>query len=236
MLYMNYGFTNLDSKKMKLFLNESDEKYRFCIQLYNHVVSAVDLNGKDVLEVGCGRGGGSSYLKKHFNPKSITGIDVSEKAIDLCNSYFSVEGLSFLPGDAEFIPFKKNMFDVVVNIESSYCYGNVGRFLSEVYRVLRQNGYFLLADYRREDDILSFREQLKNSGLKLLKEELITASILKTLELDNERKLRLIQQKAPKLLHKSWQSLWGTKDSKTYKLFKTGKQEYFNCILQKQSS
>ena len=52
--FMNYGYA--DPKK--IILKKSDEKDRYCIQLYHHVASAVSLKGRDVLEVGCGRGGG----------------------------------------------------------------------------------------------------------------------------------------------------------------------------------
>ncbi len=41
----------------------------------------------------------------------------------------------------------------MINIESSHCYGSMTRFLSEVSRVLRPNGYLLLADLRGTDGV-----------------------------------------------------------------------------------
>ena len=233
LLFMNYGFANLDSNAKKLFLKGSDEKYRFCIQLYRHVVSSVNLREKDVLEVGCGRGGGSSHIVKHLKPKSMTGIDFSEKAIDFCNRYYSIDGLSFSHGDAESLPFEENTFDVVVNVESSHCYGYMEHFLREVYRVIRPNGYFLFADFRSKDKIFSLREQLKNSGFELLKEEIITPNVLRALELGHESKLGLIQQKAPKVLHKPLESFIGIKGSKIYESLRMKEVEYLNYVLQK---
>ncbi len=233
LLFMNYGFVDLDSNAKKLSLESSDEKYRFCIQLYRHVASAVSLREKDVLEVGCGRGGGSSHIMKHLKPKSMIGVDFSEKAIDFCNRHYSIEGLSFSHGDAESLPFKKNTFDVVVNVESSHCYGYMERFLREVYRVIRPDGYFLFADFRSKDEIFSLREQLNNSGFELLKEEVITPNVLRALELGHESKLGLIQQKAPKLLHKSLESFTGMKGSRIYESLRTKEIEYLNYVLQK---
>ncbi|MGH7787775.1 MAG: MGH1-like glycoside hydrolase domain-containing protein, partial [Candidatus Binatia bacterium] len=43
-------------------LDDADEPNRYSIQLYHRVATQVDLAGKDVLEVGCGHGGG--YLEQ----------------------------------------------------------------------------------------------------------------------------------------------------------------------------
>src|SRR5690349_1400475 len=61
MIFMNYGYAALDDRPAFLTLRAEDLLNRFCIQLYHHVASAVDLTGRDVLEVGCGRGGGAAY-------------------------------------------------------------------------------------------------------------------------------------------------------------------------------
>ena len=54
---MNYGYIDLNGE-LPLELNPDDEEDRYFIQLYHHVATAVDIQGKDVLEVGSGRGGG----------------------------------------------------------------------------------------------------------------------------------------------------------------------------------
>jgi len=236
LLFWNFGFAPLNPDAKRLFLKDSDEKNRLYIQLYSHVISAVNLKEKDVLEVGCGLGGGSSFIMKYHKPKSMIGIDFSEKAIDFCNSNHSIDGLSFSYGQAESLPFEKNTFDVVINLESSHCYGYMERFLNEVSRVLRLNGYLLIADFRAKDQISSLQDQLNRSDLKFIKEEIITPNVLKALELDNERKLELIHKKIPKLLNNSFKYWWGTKGSAKYELFNTGEEEYFNYVLQKLDS
>src|SRR4051794_29927493 len=65
MILMNYGYAPLDPGAAVPALRPEDEKDRYCIQLYHHVASACDLRGKDVLEVGCGRGGGASYVARY---------------------------------------------------------------------------------------------------------------------------------------------------------------------------
>jgi SAM-dependent methyltransferase len=47
------------------------------VRLYEQALREADTEGKDLLEVGCGRGGGSSYMLGHLAPASVTGIDIS---------------------------------------------------------------------------------------------------------------------------------------------------------------
>jgi SAM-dependent methyltransferase len=231
--FMNYGFVDLDPHAKPLALSPSDEKDRLCIQLYHHVAGAVDLRGLDVLEVGCGRGGGCSYIWGYLGPRSVVGVDLSQKAIELCRRHHAAAGLRFSQGDAEALPFADRTFDVVVNVESSHCYGSMERFLSEVCRVLRPHGYFLLADLRGRDRVVPLREQLRSSGLALLKEEAISLNVLAALDLGNERKLGLIREKVPRLLRRSFHHFAGIKGTKIYESLRDGGSEYLSYILRK---
>ena len=235
LLFWNFGFADTPPEGKGLVLKGSDEKHRYCIQLYDHVARLVNLEGKDILEVSCGCGGGSHFIMKYHSPRSVIGLDFSERAIEFCNDYYMIPGLSFYCGDAQSLPFENSAFDVVINIESSHCYGNMEHFLIEVERVLRPNGYFLIADFRHKDKIYPFYVHLKRSGLKFISEGVITPNVFKALELDNERKVRIIRQKVPRFLHNSFKYFWGTVDSKRYELFKSGEEIYFNYVLQKSS-
>ena len=42
------------------------------------------ISGKQALEVGCGRGGGSAFVFERFQPSSLTGVDLAGTAIDRC--------------------------------------------------------------------------------------------------------------------------------------------------------
>ena len=69
---------------MAVPLAELDEPNRFPIQLYHRTATQADLSGKRVLEVGCGHGGGASYLVRTLHPASYTGLDLNPAAIALC--------------------------------------------------------------------------------------------------------------------------------------------------------
>lgn len=228
-IFMNYGFAGSFQIKLK----KSDENDRHCIQLYHHAASAISLKNKDVLEIGSGRGGGSSYIARYLHPKSMVGVDFSKKAVEFCRKNYSSRNLSFNFGDAESLAFEDNKFDVVINVESSHCYGDMARFLKEVSRVLRQGGYFLFADFRYREDMNNLRKQLTKSGFRIMKEEEITGNVMKSLEINNGRKLNIIRQKVPKPLQKAFYSFAGIKGTPIYGSFRDGRSVYFNFVLRK---
>jgi ubiquinone/menaquinone biosynthesis C-methylase UbiE len=234
--FMNYGYADIDPSAKQLKLSDTDSDNRFCIQLYHHVAGAVDLSGKDVVEVGSGRGGGASYIARHLKPRSMLGIDLSDKAVDFCNQTYAVNGLSFRQGDAEHLPLPNTSVDVVVNLESSHCYGSMDQFLNEVYRVLRPGGYFLFSDHRDADKIQLLHEQLEKCGFVQEKETDITPNVVSALELDDDRKQRLIEKKCPKVLRGRMAEFAAMKGTKTYETFRTGYSRYLSFVLQKQTS
>ena len=77
LLFLNHGYADLDPDAKPLQLPARGEKHRYSIQLYHHVASVIDWTGLEALEIGSGRGGGAAYIKQHFKPKSIIGIDIT---------------------------------------------------------------------------------------------------------------------------------------------------------------
>jgi ubiquinone/menaquinone biosynthesis C-methylase UbiE len=228
---MNLGYASLDPNEEPLNLLDHDAAHRYCISLYHHVVGAIDLHGRDVLEVGSGRGGGASYVMRYLHPKSVTGVDIVQKAVHFCNTFYHIDGLRFLQGDAESLPFDDKSFDAVVNIESSYGYGHIERFFGEVLRVLQPGGYFLYADYRGHGQIAALRQQLLDAGFNVLTDERIGEQVVKALELDQERKSSLIEQKVPRFLRPSFHYFAASLGSEMYQSLRSGAVDYRSFVL-----
>ncbi|HUF37146.1 MAG TPA: class I SAM-dependent methyltransferase [Anaerolineales bacterium] len=193
MLFMNYGY----EAEQPVPLSEADEPDRYSIQLYHRVAGGVDLSGLDVLEVGSGRGGGASYVRRRLGPARVVGVDLAESAVDFCRGHYAVPGLTFQRGDAEALAFPDGSFDAVINIESSSCYERPERFFAEVGRVLRPGGHFLYADVRARDGFPEWERQLAASGLEELEREDITERVLAALDRDSGRRRRLIVAMVP---------------------------------------
>ncbi|MBN2521009.1 MAG: class I SAM-dependent methyltransferase [Bacteroidales bacterium] len=230
--FMNYGYNSLNGEK-PLFLEEDDEKNRYCIQLYDHVVHKAVLKDKDVLEVGSGRGGGASYITRYYKPKTYTGLDISASIINFCNSYYNVPGLSFVRGVAENQPFNDNSFDIVVNIESARCYSSLSVFFLEVYRVLRPGGYFLFADMIEKEEVEDMHIKLMENGFNIVESTNITKNVVNALDKDSARREALIKRKIPGFLKSSFSQFAGTKGTERYLSFTNGKFEYWSFILKR---
>ena len=197
--FLNYGYASLNGEQVAL--QAADEPDRYAIQLYHHVASGSAIEGKDVLEVGSGRGGGASYIARYLRPKSYTGLDICKPAIRFSTArYADQDNLAFRIGNALSLPFADESFDVVVNVESAQHYGDMGRFLDEVHRVLRPGGAFLMACFEDRSKDVYPREALAQSRLRLVREDDITANVARALELDGARRTALADEIVPRLL------------------------------------
>ena len=234
--FMNYGYAPLDPLIEKLSLDEADEPDRYSIQLYHHVASAVALEGKHVLEVGSGRGGGACYIAGYLKPETMVGLDFSAEAVDFCNGCYCTEGLTFITGDAENLPFAEGRFDAVVNVESAHCYVSMDAFLAQVRRVLRPGGHFLCADFRTREHMDALYGQLDRSGLTMLRDEDITDNVIKARDLDDRGRLAFIQDRAPRWLVKAISEFGGVKGSRIYRQFRAREVMYRHFVLQKSAA
>jgi SAM-dependent methyltransferase len=229
--FMNYGFAAADGKTLDLDL--ADEPDRNFIQLYHHVASAVNLEGRTIVEVGSGRGGGASFITRYLRPHHMVGVDLSRDAVALCTKRHSVGGLEFRVGDAENLPLEDSSVDAVINVESSHCYPSFEKFVGEVHRILRPGGHFLYADLRERAGEDSWRRSLQSSGLSLLRETEITGNVLIALDRDNERKLALIERIVPKFLRPAFLDFAGIRGTTVYEGFRTRRLVYRSFVLQK---
>ena len=160
-------------------------------------------------------------------------MDYSDKAVALSRKRHKVEGLNFQQGDAESLPFADSSFDVVVNVESSHCYGSMEAFLREVRRVLKPGGHFLYADLRYRAELGCWREQLRGSGLQIVRETNITPNVLAALDADHDRKIALMQKILPKRLIGAFGDFAAVRGSVVHEEFRTGGMQYFHFVLRK---
>jgi SAM-dependent methyltransferase len=231
-VFMNYGFAE---DAHNLTLEPHDEPNRYPIQLYHQLVRAHDLENKDILEIGCGRGGGLAFLTKLLKPKSALGIDRDPTAVEFCNKFWGRTGLKFMQGDAQSLSLPDNSFDVIINVESCHRYENMDLFLGEVKRLLRPNGIFLLTDFRVNHQMEELIGNFNDSGLHLTGTENVTPQVVKALELDDHRRRNLVKTLVPRFLHGAALNFAGAKGSPTYVNFATGRWIYFNYNFSKTS-
>lgn len=106
------------------------------------------VKGKSVLEIGCGNGFGSSLVKKYFQPKSVTGVDLDPKMIAQAKQNYPQS--SFEVGDVTKLNFPNKSFDAVFDFGVIHHVPNWPNALEEIFRVLKPGGYFLAEDFSIE--------------------------------------------------------------------------------------
>lgn len=229
--FMNYGYLPPDGDA-PLELDGPDEPDRCFIGLYRHVVGDFPLAGKRVLEVGSGRGGGASYVARYHHPAAMVGLDFSAQAVALARRlYPQVPNLSFIEGDAENLPFEDASFDVVINVESSHCYGDMTAFVSEVARVLKPGGHFGWADIRGPGMMRQTDLAFDNAPLTPLRDAEITQNVVRALDAMHDRKSHLIGQR--RFGRSLLREFTATRGSILYRALKSGDAVYLSKTFRK---
>jgi len=133
----------------KAFFDELEE-YRFGkLEYLARIVKFAGYQGKRLLEIGCGVG--TDLVRFAKGGAIVTGIDLSEQAIELCQRNFAANGVA---GDlrvmnGEQMTFANNTYDVV------YAHGVLQytpeptAMLREIHRVLKPDGHGILMVYNR---------------------------------------------------------------------------------------
>ena len=220
--FMNYGYAE-----------ESGAASNASLRLYEELAGHVPLDGKKLLEVGCGRGGGIRHLRQQHEMARAVGCDLSPQAIALCQKRISALPVEWVVGDAEALPFEDGSFDVVINVESSHCYPHFDRFAAEVHRVLARGGHFLWTDFRATERVPEVRDTLRSTGFEEIVWRDITSEVLAAMSQEEPRKEALLQERVPAWLRASFRDFAGMLGSKIHQNFVSGRWRYTMAVLRK---
>ena len=230
--FMNYGYAPLTPGETQPVLAAEDREFQYHVNLFNEVYRHIDCAGLDVLEVGCGQGGGVYYSARYLKPRRITGVDLSPVNIATARATFPLENVVFQVGNAMQLPFVRRSFDVVVNIESSHLYPDAPRFFREARRVLRAGGSFLFTDLGPVERMRGLRAQFEAAGFAVRVARDITANVMEAIRKDNDRRLQLLRYMA-----KSEEQLKGLEEwarvpgSQGFDRYRRGEDQYWAYVL-----
>jgi len=105
-----------------------------------------DVEAEDILDVGCGTG---RYAKRFEDLGArIVGIDVSIKMIHVAKS--KTRMASYVVADASHLPFKDNIFHIVLSALVLNHIKNLSFFLTEMLRTCRTGGKQIMSSVWRE--------------------------------------------------------------------------------------
>lgn len=112
------------------------------------LVAMVNATGTEVaLDIATGGGHTANALAPLVG--KVTALDLTPEMLAAAEIFIKENGhknVDFVEGDAEKLPFSDDTFDIVSCRIAPHHFPNITRFVSEVSRVLKQGGQFLLDD------------------------------------------------------------------------------------------
>lgn len=177
-VFMNNGCDLVED----IQLRDEDHSSRYNIALVHRLLGRTDVRGQRILDVGCGRGGTCSYIKRYLSPVAVTGVDLNTGNIAFCQRVHGSGIGDFCVGDATALPFADRSFDTVVNIESSHGYKDLDKFFLSVSRVLNKEGAFFWTDALPPERLPEVWHAASRVGFMLMKKEDITASVIHAMQ------------------------------------------------------
>jgi SAM-dependent methyltransferase len=115
------------------------------------LIGDAELEGRAVLDVGCGAGGIDLALVRNHGAGYVTGIDVEDTVLESARSLVARAGLAARIGVLKVapgpLPFPPGCFDVVFSKDSIVHIADKHALMREVSRVLKPGGCFIASDW-----------------------------------------------------------------------------------------
>jgi ubiquinone/menaquinone biosynthesis C-methylase UbiE len=144
--------------------NPKESKYHSYYEKPAMYDALPDLKNKKVLSLGCGSGEDCHYLKSLGAYESI-GIDISEELIKIAID--SYPECIFKVMDMENLIFENESFDFVYSSLAIHYLEYWDKVFSEVYRILKPNGYFLFSSEHPTFSAMACHETKKTKTREL---------------------------------------------------------------------
>ena len=160
--------------------------------------------GSRVLDVGCGIGGSSRILAKHYG-FNVTGITISPAQVKRARE-LTPKGLNcnFQVMDALNLRFEDGSFDAIWSVEAGAHMNDKHKFADEMLRTLRPGGYLALADWNSRDLEAPPPSFLDKLVLEQLLEQWVHPNFISINEFGNL--LRINQNSAGRVICENWNS------------------------------
>ncbi len=142
------------SKAADIYETDKAGIYEMCKEDYPYISAELEKEDyTDLLDCGCGTGPMISLLYEKDSSKHYTGLDITPKMIEAGRAK-NLQGVNWVVGDCENLPFEENSFDAIICSNSFHHYPNPQAFFNSVERVLRPGSRLILQDYTAPGPIL----------------------------------------------------------------------------------
>jgi len=98
-----------------------------------------------ILDVGTGTSYLIDKLQSTFPNAKIYAIDLAFGMVKISSAKKRISRTNFMQADAEFLPYKNGMFDILISNSAYQWMENYSRGINELYRVIKPGGRFLFS-------------------------------------------------------------------------------------------
>lgn len=141
-----------------------------------------EVEPESILEIGCGGGRNAGELLKKYACATVTAVDYSylsvEKTIEYNRENVDRGRCTVLQADVSQLPFPDASFDLATAFETIYFWPGLVHCFSEVARVLRLGGIFLIVNEADGSDPSSLKYEKIIDGMKVYPPEKIRAALM----------------------------------------------------------
>jgi 2-polyprenyl-3-methyl-5-hydroxy-6-metoxy-1,4-benzoquinol methylase len=140
-----------------IFDSNSDSFFRKAYVKFTQLLGNIE--GKKILDVGCGTGNLSFFLA--YKRANVTGIDLSNNFIQLCKETATKLQLpiDFKEMNAQLPDFSEGSFDIIVGSRIIHHLPDIKLFLGECKRLLKKGGYIVFIEPLKKNPIVQLNRK-----------------------------------------------------------------------------
>lgn len=158
-------------------LSNPDEKDFLDRNIEIHKIGALFVEGKTVLDIGCGAGYGAVLFRTVGRAAKVVGIDSDISILEIAKREYKTDGVEYRHCAYEELDGSEK-FDVVANINCSKYFPDLIDFLAKAKEVLAPGGRLIFTAYvtpttdfnplhLRDHTVRSFRRLLRKAGFQI---------------------------------------------------------------------
>ena len=140
-----------------------------------------NIAAESIVDLGCGGGRNAGELLRRFPGAYVTAVDYSELSVQKAGEYnremIETGRCSVRQGDVSALDLPDNVYDLATAFETIYFWPGLTDCFSEVARVLRPGGYFMICNESDGTDAVSLKFEKIIDGMKNHTLEEIEASL-----------------------------------------------------------
>jgi ubiquinone/menaquinone biosynthesis C-methylase UbiE len=128
------------------------------------------LSPERVADLGCGGGRNAGEMLKKYPKAHVTAVDYSDLSVEKAKEYnkamIAAGRCEVLQGDVSDLRFPPEAFDLVTAFETVYFWPGLERCFSQVAKVLKTGGYFMICNESDGTDPASLKYEKIIEGMK----------------------------------------------------------------------